>query len=110
MIGEKGYESRFEEDKRRLARGEIPIAVGTLAAIGQGIDMPTVQSGILATPIASNPQFFNQVRGRACRPAPGKDSAALYVLWDRSIYPRLLRTIAAWNDGRAEEYEVPAAA
>lgn len=101
LIGEKGYETRFAEDKVRLSRGQIPIACGTLSAIGKGIDMPAVQSGILATPIANNPQFFNQVRGRTCRVAAGKSAAGLYVLWDQTIYPRLLKTVRAWNDGRA---------
>lgn len=107
LVGEKGYEVRFDEDKARLGRGEIPVACGTLSAIGKGIDMPAVQSGILATPITNNPQFFNQVRGRTCRTARGKTAAALYVAWDRSVYPKLLRKISGWNDGRAVEFSLP---
>lgn len=105
LIGGKENEVRFAEDKARVDRGELAVAVGTFQSIGQGIDVPLVRAGLLATPISSNPQFFGQVRGRVCRPAPGKESASLYVAWDRSIFPQAPKNMGKWNSGRVEVIE-----
>lgn len=99
MLGGDDNRQRFEEDKARLLASELDVAAGTFAAIGQGIDVPTVRAGIVATPFGQNRQFFGQVRGRVCRVAPGKTSAVLYVLWDRAVFPYLDRTLAGWNGG-----------
>lgn len=87
MLGGAENAVRFEEDKRRLAACEIDAAVGTYKAIGVGIDVPAVASGVMATPIGSNAQLLNQVRGRACRPSKGKVDGTLYVVWDRHVFP-----------------------
>jgi superfamily II DNA or RNA helicase len=100
MLGGAENATRFGEDKRRLLAGELKVAAGTFAAIGQGIDVPNVQAGIVATPFGANRQFFGQVRGRICRASRGKDTAVLYVLWDRNVFPSLHRTVSGWNDGR----------
>jgi hypothetical protein len=52
------------------------------------------------TPIATNRQLFNQVRGRLCRTssATGKTHGRLYVLFDQPVFDeRVLRNIVAWN-------------
>lgn len=100
MLGGDEKRQRFEEDKRRLESGQLQVAAGTFMAIGQGIDVPTVRAGIVATPFGQNRQFFGQVRGRVCRAAPGKTTASLYVLWDRAVFPRFHTQLAKWNDGR----------
>jgi superfamily II DNA or RNA helicase len=100
MLGGDDQRRRFEEDKRRLLAGEIPVATGTFQAIGTGIDVPNVVAGVIATPFGNNRQFFGQVRGRVCRAAKGKKHAVLYVLWDRDVFPRMASSIAKWNGGR----------
>lgn len=81
----------------RLASGELRAGVGTYQAVGTGIDLPTVAAAVCATPIAGNEQFFNQVRGRVCRTAPGKRGARMYYVLDAAVYPEHLRNILRWN-------------
>ncbi len=105
LIGGAGADGiRFDEDRARLDAGEVEIAVGTFSAIGQGINLPSVQSGVCSTPISiKNKQLFNQVRGRICRTSEGKLSAFLYYLWDKEVFPGQMRALMKWNDGRVEE-------
>jgi superfamily II DNA or RNA helicase len=104
MGGERSSET-FDETLAALRRGTIPIAVGTFQSIGQGIDLPSVLAGVVATPIGANRQYFNQVRGRICRPAPRKKVGYLYYLWDRNVFPRVPENLLEWNDGRVEIYD-----
>lgn len=97
LIGGAENSVRFEEDRSALLGGKLRMAVGTVQAIGQGLDLPSVSRGVVATPIAGNKQMFGQVRGRVCRRAEGKDDAVLYYLLDRAIYGRHLRNLVAWN-------------
>lgn len=107
LIGGKGADGvRFEEDKARLQRGEVDLAIGTFNAIGMGINLPVVRAGVCVTPISvKNKQFFGQVRGRICRTAEGKLEAFLYYLWDREVFPNQLRALLRWNDGRVQEQD-----
>ena len=102
MLGGDEERERFAADKDHLIKGELRVAAGTFAAIGRGIDIPNVRAGIIATPLGNNRQFFGQVRGRLCRAstATGKESATMYVLWDRSLFPDLPKKLALWNNGR----------
>lgn len=102
MLGGKPNAVRFAEDKSRLAVGDLDAAAGTYNAIGTGIDVPAVAAGIMATPIGNNAQFFNQVRGRICRPAPGKREGVLFVLWDRNVFPDAPAKFRKWNRGNVE--------
>jgi len=102
MLGGKPNAVRFAEDKSRLACGDLDAAAGTYNAIGTGIDVPAVAAGIMATPIGNNAQFFNQVRGRICRPAPGKREGVLFVLWDRNVFPDAPAKFRKWNQGNVE--------
>ena len=105
MLGGEEAATRYAEDKQRLEGGELDAAAGTFKAIGQGIDVPNVRGGVLATPIFGNRQFFGQVRGRVCRASKGKNSAFLYVMWDRHVYPKAPRNLKEWNDGLVEIFE-----
>lgn len=105
MLGGADNAVRFNEDKARLAAGTLDVAAGTFAAIGQGIDVPHVEAGIMATPIGNNRQFFNQVRGRVCRTSPGKKRATLYLMWDRRVFPDAPKTYASWNGGDVEVWD-----
>lgn len=71
-----------------LLTGETEIGIGTVEAIGTGIDLPSIEVAIVGEPIANNIQLFNQVRGRICRGnPPNKTHATIFYLWDRRIYP-----------------------
>lgn len=101
LLGSSANAEQFEESKRLLLDGVLKVAVGTFKAVGQGIDIPNVLSGVCATPLA-NRQFFGQVRGRICRVVPGKRVGHLYYLWDRRVFPLMARNLSQWNDGDVE--------
>lgn len=70
---------------------------GTVQSLGTGIDLPSVEVGVLATPIGNNRQLYGQIRGRLCRPAAGK-RPGLYVLWDHKVTgAATLRRMLEWN-------------
>lgn len=97
VLGGGGVESGLDQ----LRTGEVKLGVGTYSAMGTGIDIPAIRAGLCATPISrKNPQFFNQVRGRMCRIAGGKESASIYYLWDCAVFPRQLGVLEQWNDNR----------
>ena len=98
LIGGEDYRKEFRKTVEGLESGEVRVGVGTFQAVGQALDMPTVAVGVCMTPIASNRQFFGQVRGRLCRTAVGKTKARLYYLWDRKVFGKKhLANIVAWN-------------
>lgn len=104
---EKGDREEFQRTKRGLMDGSVRVGIGTYKALGVGIDMPAIAAGVAVTPISSNPQQTNQVRGRLCRPSKDKPNGRLHVLWDRHVYPRHLdvliqnnKTVLVW-DGSA---------
>ena len=98
LIGGEDYRREFRKTIAGLESGDVRVGVGTFQAVGQALDMPTVAVGVCMTPIASNRQFFNQVRGRFCRTSVGKTSARLYYLWDHKVFGRKhLANIVAWN-------------
>lgn len=99
LIGGDDYRAEFQRTATSLLAGKISAGVGTLKAIGKGIDMPAVGRAVVVTPIAGNKQFSGQVRGRICRAPPGKRDAVMYVLWDQhcSFGRKHLRNLCAWN-------------
>lgn len=96
-----GGASAAEETARTiegLRSGEIKFAAGTLQAIGQGIDLPSVDRGIVMTPIANNKPQWTQVRGRFCRIAEGKDDAVMHYIYDQLIFgQKAVRNLGNWN-------------
>jgi superfamily II DNA or RNA helicase len=98
LIGGLDYQQEFRKSVEAVERGTIRVGVGTFQAIGQGLDLPSVQVGVCCTPIASNKQVFGQVRGRFCRTSAGKTTARLYYLYDRHVFGwRHLRNLVSWN-------------
>jgi superfamily II DNA or RNA helicase len=94
MVG--GNPVAFEETSARIKRGELRAVVGTVQAMGVGIDLPTLSRGVLATPIGSNRQLYGQIRGRLCR--LGSRDAVLYVLWDRHVFgAAMVKRLISWN-------------
>lgn len=94
---ERGDDIEFDRTSKGILNGSVRIGIGTYQALGFGIDLPAVSAGVAVTPIASNDQQFNQVRGRLARPAPGKANGRFYVLWDQHVYPKHLLRIMAKN-------------
>ncbi len=103
---EEGDAREFERARLGILDGSVRVGIGTYQALGFGIDLPAVAVGAALTPIASNPQVFNQVRGRLCRPSPGKRGGRLYYLLDELVYPGHLamlvsknRNVVVWHRG-----------
>lgn len=98
-----GGTENLEEFRRTVAgihAGEVDVAVGTYQAIGVGIDLPSITRGLCVTPVHTNKEFFNQVRGRLCRTSKNtnKRNAVLYYLWDLEIYGKKpLENMLKWN-------------
>lgn len=106
MMGGEDSVAGFGEARDALRAGRMKIAVGTFQAIGTGIDIPGLFAGVVSTPLGKkNRQFFNQVRGRICRPSPGKKVGYLYYLWDRKVLPNAPRSLLDWNDGKVEVFD-----
>lgn len=104
LLGSEENAVQFEESKSLLLSGNLKVAVGTFKAVGQGIDIPNVMSGVCATPVGGK-QFFGQVRGRICRVVPGKSVGYLYYLWDSKVFPTVASNLWKWNDGLVEVYD-----
>jgi superfamily II DNA or RNA helicase len=97
LLGGEEDSAEFERTVAALSGGDLMWAAGTLQACGTGLDIPAVDVGVVATPIASNRQWFNQVRGRLCRIAPGKRGAWIYYIWDPAVHGLTpLRNLARW--------------
>lgn len=86
MIGGPENAPEMRRSIERLRSGEMRIAVGTVQAIGTGIDVPTITRGVLTTPLYTNRQLLRQVRGRFCRAAPGKFGAEIAYLYDFAVF------------------------
>jgi len=98
LIGGDDYRGEFVQTRAGLAAGTAQVGVGTFKSIGTGIDMPAVGRVVAATPVAANRQFFNQVRGRACRTAEGKRNARMLYFWDERVFGlKHLENIVKWN-------------
>lgn len=99
MLGGEGHDKQvFEATRAGLRDGSVHAGIGTYEALGEGIDLPAVAVGVATTPILSNRQRTNQVRGRLCRPSAGKEQGRLYVLFDVHVFDeRTLSNVLAWN-------------
>lgn len=88
-----------ERTKVAIRSGDKMVGVGTLARIAMGVDIPSVEVGVVATPIHNNRQFIGQVIGRLCRVAEGKNNAVMYYAWDRFVSGRAaLHNLRRWNN------------
>lgn len=86
VMGGEDFRKVSETTIDGLASGELKVGVGTLEAIGTGIDMPAVGVGIMSVPISKNAQLLGQVWGRFCRKPKGKTRARLYYLLDTLVF------------------------
>ncbi len=97
LIGGNDYKVAFEDTRTGMLNGSVRVGVGTIQAVGQGLDIPGLNAVVVASPLASNKQLFGQVRGRVCRVCPGKTEASLFYLWDEHIFGvRSVQNIARW--------------
>ncbi|GAC1475758.1 MAG: hypothetical protein PVSMB8_00830 [Vulcanimicrobiaceae bacterium] len=97
LMGGPENQTEYRRTIDGLKAGKIQAGVGTIQALGQGIDLPRVGVGIVATPIAGNRTTVRQVWGRLCRTMVGKTDARLYCLWDRFVYEQHAGNLARWN-------------
>jgi superfamily II DNA or RNA helicase len=100
LVGGEDDAGEFRSSAEGIRAGNLRLAAGTYQAIGMALDLPGVEAGVAATPIHTNKQFFNQVRGRLCRKVPGKERGYLYYIWDRKVFGDTpVRNLLKWNDG-----------
>lgn len=104
MVGGAAGRTRFAEDRDRVVSGDLDAVVGTVEAVGTGTDIPILRAGVMALPLGNNPKLFNQVRGRICRPFPGKDRGYLYYIWDREAFPDAPAKLHSWTKGSVEAW------
>lgn len=86
LILQGGNKQAFDDACNRLRNGDCRIAVGTSKAY-QGLDIPRLDRGFIATPTATNPQLLEQMIGRFRRVADGKVDAVVEYYWDDKIFP-----------------------
>lgn len=99
MLGGVKMRRQFDATVEGIRNGSVRVAVGTLQAVGTGIDLPSVAVGMSLTSISGNESQFRQFRGRVCRAAPGKQGARLYLLHDAYQGRRAIENVLRWNGG-----------
>jgi superfamily II DNA or RNA helicase len=97
MLGGVENKAALDDAVEGMRAGTMRVAVGTVQAVGTGVDLPSVGVGIATMPIASNRQLLGQVAGRVCRVAGGEGAARLYYLADEA---RRKDWTALFDDGR----------
>jgi superfamily II DNA or RNA helicase len=103
LVGGDEWASHFEQYVTEMRAGALRVSIGTYQAVGQALDIKSVSVGVAITPIHTNRQNFQQVRGRFARRAAGKVGGILYVLWDRAIYGDApVHNFMRWNDGNVQ--------
>lgn len=96
MLGGADHADELQATSRGLGTGELQVGVGTVQAVGVGVDIPSLARGVLMTPIGNNRQLFAQIRGRLCR--KGKGDAVLRVLWDQHVSGvAVVKNMTRWN-------------
>jgi superfamily II DNA or RNA helicase len=99
MLGGDEDAEEMRKAVRGFADGSVRAAVGTIQAVGTGVDLPSVSRGVIASPIGTNKQLVTQVKGRFCRTAPGKKDAVMHYLYDELAFGETsLRNLDRWND------------
>jgi superfamily II DNA or RNA helicase len=68
----------------RLRAGDVKILIATGQLVGEGFDLPGIESLLLATPLKFDGRLLQYV-GRALRPAPGKDFASIIDFVDHRV-------------------------
>jgi hypothetical protein len=100
MLGGDDFQEDFARTVTRMRdpADSMRVAIGTLGKVGVGLDIPNLTCGIATTPIHSNRQFMDQVKGRICRKHDGKTHADLIYIWDRRVFGRTpLLNLKRWN-------------
>jgi superfamily II DNA or RNA helicase len=98
LIGGGDNEQEFERVIAGIADRSVVLAVGTVQAVGYGLDLPPVSRGVATTPVHNNRTLFRQMIGRLKRTSSetGKTDAALYYLWDPCFGQAPLRQLVKW--------------
>jgi superfamily II DNA or RNA helicase len=100
LIGGDDYATEFDKTLAGLKAGDVRAAIGTIQAIGYGIDLPTIGDVVLPSPVAGNGFLYNQIRGRVCRSdkGSGKEDSRFWYLWDRHVFGlKHVRNLVRWN-------------
>lgn len=96
-----GGDPEFERTREGLLSGKVKAGVGTLKALGKGVNVPDVDGGYATTPIVTSSQTWRQAVGRVRRPKDGGGSAEFWVSWDRKVFGDApIRKLAKWHRDR----------
>lgn len=98
LLGGAENAGEFERTVRGLKDGTVQAGIGTVQAVGTGIDIPNASRGVVATPLGANKQLWRQVRGRLNRKHEGKRLAEIAYFHDPSAFgDKPVRNLRAWN-------------
>jgi superfamily II DNA or RNA helicase len=95
-----GGTPEFERTRAGLLSGLVKVGVGTMKALGKGVNVPDVTSGYAATPVVTSSQVFRQAKGRIIRPKKDGGVAKMWVSWDRRVFGDApVRKLVKWHRG-----------
>lgn len=98
LVGDLSNGKR-EDVVKRLNSGQIKVLIATGQLIGEGFDLPAMQTLFLTTPVRFNGRVIQYV-GRVLRPSPGKKKAKVYDYIDSNV-----GVLKAAAKARASVYE-----
>jgi superfamily II DNA or RNA helicase len=95
-----GGTSEFEVTRSGLLSGLVKAGIGTMKALGKGVNVPAVDAGYAATPVATSSQTWRQAKGRVIRPKEDGGSADFWIAWDRYVFGDApIRKLSKWHRG-----------
>jgi superfamily II DNA or RNA helicase len=98
LIGGPENKAEFKRTAAGLQSGEIQVGIGSVQALGTGIDISRVSRGIMATPV-NGKQLWNQIKGRLCRTHYGKKDAEIVYMWDKLVFFNSpVKMHSTWNN------------
>lgn len=100
FLGAPAQKAERRRTTEGLLDGSVRTAFATYKALGKGVNLPSVERAVLATPIHNSRDGVNQVLARLNRTAAGKAAPEAVVLYDERIFG--LEPVRAYVHGGRE--------
>jgi len=85
-LGGTKYKTQSSTALTEFKVGIKKILVATISYVGEGVDVPSVNVGVITSPVSSkNLTLLTQIIGRIRRTAPGKTESDFYYIYDRNV-------------------------